>query len=78
MKHNGYTLIELMIVIAILAIFASIFWPVVVGFNTEGATWTATTGWTEERCIAGYKFVKAQRGAPTQILDASGKGIPCK
>lgn len=78
MKRNGFTLIELMIVVAVAAIFLAIILPIFGAGQGETASWSYLTGWTEERCMGGYKFVKGQRGSPTQVLDAQGHGIPCK
>jgi prepilin-type N-terminal cleavage/methylation domain-containing protein len=71
--QKGFTLIELMIVIAIIGIVASIFVPLLAGKSSK---WTPAGGWTEETCMGGYKFVQA-RNAVTQILDAQGHGVPC-
>lgn len=75
---KGFTLIELMIVIAIIGIVAAMATPMIMGSTRDSADWSATTGWVEQRCIGGYKFVKAQRGSPTQILDEHGHGVKCQ
>lgn len=66
MKRNGFTLIELIIVIAILGIVAAITMSALSG-NGDGS-----------RCIAGYKHTWGGRyDSGRQILDENGRAIPC-
>ena len=78
MKQRGFTLIELMIVIAIIGILAAIVAPILFGSgqNNNSISW-GLNGMTESRCIEGYKFVVGERGQARQILDEFGKGVRC-
>lgn len=78
MKQKGFTLIELMIVLCIIGIIATIAFPIFIGTTSGSNTSFGVNGMIEERCIGGYKFVIGQRGQPAQILDSLGKGVPCE
>lgn len=75
---KGFTLIELMIVIAIIGIVAAIALGPVAGRNTNSNYTYGINGISEERCISGFKFVVGQRGYMTQILDQNGHGVTCQ
>jgi|APFre7841882793_1041355.scaffolds.fasta_scaffold113555_2 prepilin-type N-terminal cleavage/methylation domain-containing protein len=72
--QKGFTLIEIMIVVVVLGILLRLGFLV----GSGDTSWTWATGWTEERCMGGFKFIKGTRGSPVQVMDAQGHGVPCK
>lgn len=78
MKQRGFTLIELMVVIAIIVILAMVAVPAIVGAKSGNSNISVgINGITESRCIEGYKFIIGDHGRPQQILDEFGKGVRC-
>lgn len=71
MKNQGFTLIELMIVLAIFGILAAIVGNVVTGGNSVESILSGV------QCKAGYKFSVDNNGYAQQIIDENGRAIPC-
>lgn len=81
MKQRGFTLIEMMIVIAFFAILAAIILPIIFFVDapmSKGNIIYGINGMTESRCIEDYKFVVGENGQARQILDEFGKGVRCE
>jgi prepilin-type N-terminal cleavage/methylation domain-containing protein len=78
MKQKGFTLIELMITVAIVLIVVMVALGYAAG-PTKGKTVSfGVNGLTESRCIEGYKFVVGERGQARQLIDDAGKGVRCQ
>lgn len=68
--HAGFTLIELMIVVAIIGIISSIVVSTLSGNTSQLFTTTP--------CKAGYTFSRDVNGYEQQVFDNQGRGIPCQ
>lgn len=75
MKSKGFTLIEIAICMAILGILLVILTPAVSGKHNVKPT---VNGYVETSCVNGYTFVIGPHGAPAQVLDSEGHGVPCQ
>jgi Tfp pilus assembly protein PilE len=77
-KQKGITLIEIMVVMAIIMIFGTIVLGAVGASNGNSNISIGVNGMMESRCVEGYKFVVDQNGHSRQILDEFGKGVKCE
>lgn len=74
---KGFTIIEAIIVLAIIGLIGTI----IVGVATTGVTGSSLSygfnGMVETRCVEGYKYVVGAEGGARQMFDENGKGIKC-
>lgn len=75
---RGYTLVEIMVVVIIIGVFLSIIFTATMAAKSGRSTSFGINGFTETRCIDGYKFVIGSDHQPRQIMDSFGKGVPCQ
>lgn len=84
MKNKGFTLIELMIVVAIVGIFLAVVSSALFGSSAQSAGDEYNTPPVVQApsppqtvCHDGYKMI-VNPGAMTQMRDDQGNGIPCE
>ncbi len=77
MKQRGFTLVELIIAVAIIMVVAQFVMVGIGAMNGNNNVSFGINGMTEMRCIDGYKFTVDQDGRARQILDEFGKGARC-
>lgn len=72
---KGFTLIELMIVIAIFCIIVALVAPAITG-NSSGTRF-GFGGTTQTRCHDGFKVIVGMNGHVQQLIDENGHGVRC-
>lgn len=88
MKSKGFTLIELMIVIAIIGIVAAIFAPALSGKKADTSYTTRNYGNAQPyvvqppqpastKCIGGFLFSIDASGEAKPATDAQGRAVKC-
>jgi prepilin-type N-terminal cleavage/methylation domain-containing protein len=75
---SGFTLVEVMIFIAIVGIVVITVFRVGAALTPGSGVSIGLNGLTEVRCIEGYRFVISGEGNARQILDEFGKGARCQ
>jgi prepilin-type N-terminal cleavage/methylation domain-containing protein len=76
-KQNGFTIIELLIVAAIVGLVGMILIGAANGGLNGGEITFGINGLSETRCVGGYKHTIGPDGSARQIMDEFGKGIRC-
>ena len=74
---KGFTLIEGIVVVIILAIMGAVVVPAVIYTGSSSDYSTGINGVVEVRCINGFNFVIGKNGSTQQMMDAEGNGVRC-
>jgi prepilin-type N-terminal cleavage/methylation domain-containing protein len=75
---KGFTLIEMMLLIAIVGILATVALGAIDSTSNQAGVSFGINGFTEVRCIDGYKFVIGEGGHARQVMDEMGRGVKCR
>lgn len=73
---NGFTLIELMVVLAIIGIIASVIVPVITGDELKFTANEYSNSVSSEQCIEGFRYTIDGSGAKP-ITDSAGNKAGC-
>lgn len=76
-ENNGFTLIELIIVVAVIAIIAAIVIPLFTDVTSDRTLSIGYNGAVETRCVDGYKFIIGADGSAKQVMSEFGEGVRC-
>lgn len=77
MNNRGFTLVELIIVVAILGIVGAIVFDATSGMSMSGHLSFGFNGTVEMRCVGGYEVLVDERGYTQQMLDENGRAVKC-
>jgi len=78
MKTRGFTLIELMISIAIVGILVSVVFSAIKAGGSDSDISFGVNGIVETRCVGGYQFIVGAKGGARQVMDEFGHGVKCQ
>lgn len=79
MKRNGFTIVELIIVMMIFGILGLVIWGAWNGGELPGSNYTMTVhGVVEESCVNGYSVYVGPSGQVSQKFSAGGVPERCQ